>query len=77
MWRIRGLEPRADLDAKQNSASTSVDRQEGGAARALHSGGLNCHCLSSLDPNLQAVIAALDGVAGAIRKAIKKLADCD
>jgi hypothetical protein len=66
----RGLEPLGDFDAKRNSASTSIDHQEGAAARALHSGGPNCHCLSSLDADLQSVIAAWDGLAAPIRNAM-------
>jgi hypothetical protein len=65
----RGLEPLVDFDATENAASTSIDRQQGGAARALHSGGPNCQLLSSLDPDLQRVIAAWDGLPAAIRKA--------
>jgi hypothetical protein len=37
------------------------------AAQALHAGGLNC--LSSLDADLQCVIAAWDGLPAAIRTA--------
>jgi hypothetical protein len=69
----RGLEPLGDFDAKRNSASTSIDHQQGGAARALHSGGPNCHCLSSVDADLQAVIAAWGGLPTAIRKAVMAL----
>jgi hypothetical protein len=65
----RGVEPLGDFDAKRNSASTSIDRQQGAAARALHSGGPNCHCLASLDADLQRVIAAWDGLPTAIRRA--------
>jgi hypothetical protein len=70
----RGLEPLGDFDAKRNSDSTSSDRQQGSAARVLHSGGRNCHCLSSLDPDLQAVIAAWDRLPRAIQRAIVGLA---
>jgi hypothetical protein len=70
----RGLEPLTDFDAKRNSASTSIDHQVGAAARALHSGGPNCHWLSSLDPDLQRVIAAWDGLPIPIRLAIVGLA---
>jgi hypothetical protein len=70
----RGLEPPADFDATENSASTSGDCQQGGAARALHSGGPNCHCLSLLDPDPQAVIAAWGGLPVVIRRAIIGLA---
>jgi hypothetical protein len=54
----RGLEPLGDFDAKLISASTSIDHQQGAAARALHPGSLDCRCLASLDPDLQIVIAA-------------------
>jgi hypothetical protein len=69
----RGLEPLGDFDATPDSASTSIGDQVGAAARALHSGGPNCHCLSSLDPDLQAVIAAWVGLAPTIRKAMLAL----
>ena len=35
LMKDRGLEPPADSDATANSASTSTDRQQGSAARAL------------------------------------------
>jgi hypothetical protein len=39
------------------------------AARALHSGGLNCHFLTSLDADLQRVLAAWERLPPAIRRA--------
>jgi len=65
----RGLEPLAEFDASANCISTSADYQAGCAARALHSGGLNCPCVASLDADLQFVIAAWDGLPAAIRRA--------
>jgi hypothetical protein len=65
----RGLEPLGDFDATNNTASSSDGCPECGAARALHSGGPDCHLLSSLDADLQSVIAAWDGLPTAIRRA--------
>jgi hypothetical protein len=66
----RGLEPLSDFDARETAASTSARCQECGAARALHSGGPECHFLSSLDADLQRVIAAWDGLPAAMRRAM-------
>jgi hypothetical protein len=65
----RGLESLTDFDASENPISTSGGCPECRAARALNSGGLNCCCLASLDPELQRVIAAWDGLPEAIREA--------
>jgi hypothetical protein len=46
------------------------------AARALHPGGPDCHFVSSLDADLQAVIAAWERLPTAIRKAITALLEC-
>jgi hypothetical protein len=63
-------------------AESSLDRDCGcdkcdhpRAARALHSGGPNCHFLASLDPDLQRVIEAWDSLPEAIRRATLALID--
>jgi hypothetical protein len=42
---------------------------------ALHSGGLNCHCLSFLDADLQRMIAAWQHIATPIKTAIRVLVE--
>jgi hypothetical protein len=69
----RGLEPLTDFDATDVGASTSADRLQDCAARALHPGGTACRSLSSLDADLQSVIAAWDDLPAAIRMAITAL----
>jgi hypothetical protein len=71
----RGLEPQSDFDVTDDSASTSADSLHCCAARALHAGGAACHSLSSLDADLQSVIAAWDGLPTAIRTAITALVE--
>jgi len=72
----RGLEPRAVFDVTENHESTCVRCQEGSAAQVLHTGGIICHLMSSLDADLQRVIAAWDGLPAAILKAIATLLEC-
>jgi len=52
-----------------NACCPCENCQHARAARALHPGGPNCHLLSSLDADRQAVIAAWRGLTPAIRKA--------
>jgi hypothetical protein len=70
----RGLEPLTDFGAAEDVTSISDTCPDGTTARALHSGGPDCHFLSSLDPDLQRVIAAWDGLPIPIRLAIVGLA---
>ena len=64
-----GFEPATSSEATANCESGCVERQHRSAALALHSGGSDCHCVVSLDADLQRVIAAWDGLPAAIRKA--------
>ncbi len=72
----RGLEPLGDFDASVDCHSSSSDCKGCCAARALHPGGLDCQFLSSVDPELQRVMAAWGGLPTAIRKAIVTLLEC-
>jgi hypothetical protein len=63
-----GIEPASCGESTVNGDCGCVECQPPCAARALHSGGLNCQCLASLDPDLQRVIAAWDELPPAIRK---------
>jgi hypothetical protein len=70
-----GIEPASCAESTVNCDGGCVKCQTPCAARALHPGGLNCHFLSSLDADLQRVIAAWDGLPVAIRRATLALID--
>jgi hypothetical protein len=60
-----GIEPVSCAESTVNCDCGCVNCQHAGAARALHPGGLNCHCVGSLDADQQCVIAAWDGLPSA------------
>jgi hypothetical protein len=64
-----GFEPASCSKSTVNCHCGCVICEDRCAARALHSGGLNCHFLTSVDADLQRVIAAWDGLPEAIRRA--------
>ena len=68
-----GIEPASPAESTVNRDCGSVKCHHPCAARALHSGRLNCPYLASLDADLQRVIAAWDGLPDAIRKAVLAL----
>ena len=68
-FEAAGIEPASYGELTVDGDCGCVECQPPCAARALHSGGLSCQCLASLDPDLQRVIAAWDGLPAVIRKA--------
>jgi hypothetical protein len=65
---VAGIEPASCAEPTLNCLCACVKCQHPCAARALHSGGLNCQFMASLDAELQRVIAAWDGLPVAILK---------
>ena len=74
--KAAGIEPASCAESTLNGDCACVKCQHPCAAEALHSGGLNCHFLASLDADLQRVIAAWDALPTAIRMAIGILLVC-
>jgi hypothetical protein len=70
-----GIEPASGAESTADCDCGCGKCHPPGAARALHPGGLNFHFVSSLDADLQRVIAAWDGLPVAIRKATLALVD--
>jgi hypothetical protein len=64
-----GIEPASCSNSSESPCCLCENCQDPCAARALQPGGPNCHFLSSLDADLQRVIAAWDGLPAAIRQA--------
>jgi hypothetical protein len=64
-----GMEPASCSNLTDNACYVCENCQHPSAARALHSGGLNCHFLASLDADLQRVIAEWENLPAAIRRA--------
>ena len=64
-----GIEPASCANLTESACSLCENCQQARAARALHSGGPNCHFVASLDADLRAVIAAWDALPVSIRKA--------
>jgi hypothetical protein len=61
-----GIEPASCAKSTVEANCGCVECQQRCASRALHPGGPNCHFVSSLDADLQAVIAAWDRLPTAI-----------
>jgi hypothetical protein len=68
-----GIEPSGDSDATAILPCGCVVCRECRAARALQNGRSGCLDLSTIDAELQAVIAAWDGLPAAIKKAVAAL----
>jgi hypothetical protein len=75
-WKAAGIEPASCTNLAESPCNLCENCQHARAARALHSGGPDWHFMSSLDANLQSVIAAWDGLPAAVRMAIRTLLDC-
>jgi hypothetical protein len=70
-----GIEPASCAESTVDCNRGCANCHPPSAARALHSGGLNCHFLASLDADLQRVIAAWNGLEEPIRKVIRAVID--
>jgi hypothetical protein len=64
-----GIEPASCSTLTESASCLCENCQHPCAARALQTGGPNCHLVSSFDADLQRVIAAWDGLPAAIRRA--------
>ena len=69
-----GIEPAEKIDATDSAASGSENPPPPRAANALHSSDTNCLDLSSLDADLQEVIAAWNEIPFNVQQAILMLA---
>jgi hypothetical protein len=69
-----GIEPACEIDATDSAISSCETQPAPRAANALHGSDSNCLRLSSLDADLQEIIAAWKNIARNIRQAILVLA---
>ncbi len=71
--RAAGIEPASRAKSTANCDCVCVKCLHLCAARALHSGGSNCHSVAWLDADLQRVIGAWAGLPAAIPRAMLAL----
>jgi hypothetical protein len=67
--KAAAIEPASCSNLTESACCLCDNCQHPCAARALQTGGPNCHFVASLDADLQRVIAAWDGLPEAIRRA--------
>jgi|HubBroStandDraft_6_1064221.scaffolds.fasta_scaffold99499_2 hypothetical protein len=73
--KAAGIEPGCHFNGTASGCFLCENREHPSAARALHAGGLNCHFLSSLDADLQRVVAAWDELSEPIKSAVLAFVD--